>query len=43
MFLNKGENTIHVLKYMKDAVFLPYELFPLAAASFVKEGLIAVP
>lgn len=27
MFLSKRENIIHVLKYVKDAVFFPSELF----------------
>lgn len=43
MFLSKRENIIHVLKYVKDAVFFPSEILPLAAESLVKEGLTAIP
>lgn len=43
MFLGKRENMIHVLKYVKDAVFFPSELLPPAAESLVKEVLAAIP
>ena len=43
MFLSKRENIIHVLKYVKDAVFFSSEILPLAAESLVKEGLTAIP
>jgi len=43
MFLSKRENMIHVLKYVKDAVFFFLLSFlRLAAESLVKEGLTAV-
>lgn len=43
MFPSKRENMIHVLKYVKDAVFFPSELLPPAAESLVKEGLTVIP